>query len=334
MELRQLEHFVAVAEERSFTRAAHRANIVQSGLSMSIRALEEEVGTKLFDRGARGIVLTPAGEAMLPDARRAIAAVDSARVSVGASQGLLRGTLRVGIAQASDPHRVASLLGRFHDEHPGVVLRVVQGNGTTLLSAISDGTLDIAVCGRPIVLPDDVTTLALARGRFVMACATSHPLASRSTVKLSELVSERFIEMNRGWVSRQHIDYSFGLAGIRRNIVCELDDVVLLLQMVEEGLGIAIVAGTAGKPMGIRYVPIDPGMGEWQFIAGFLGETPPTPPARVFLGMVMREWLSVAVRSDEPETIAIDGAAAPTLEGAGKHPQDTRDRAHPRRAAL
>src|SRR5215510_4981374 len=94
MELRQLEHFVAVAEERSFTKAAHRTNIVQSGLSMSIRALEIEVGTKLFDRSARGVLLTPAGEAMLPAARRAIAAVDSARVSVGAAQGLLRGTLR------------------------------------------------------------------------------------------------------------------------------------------------------------------------------------------------------------------------------------------------
>jgi DNA-binding transcriptional LysR family regulator len=331
VELRQLEHFVAVAEERSFTRAAHRANIVQSGLSMSIRALEEEVGTKLFERGARGIILTPAGEAMLPDARRAIAAVDSARVSVGASQGLLRGTLRVGIAQASDPHRVASLLGRFHDEHPGVVLRVVQGNGTTLLNAISDGTLDIAVCGRPIVLPDDVTTLALARGRFVMACATSHPLASRSTVKLSELVSERFIEMNRGWVSRQHTDYSFGLAGIRRNIVCELDDVVLLLQMVEEGLGIAIVAGTAGRPMGIRYVPIDPGMGEWQFIAGFLGETPPTPPARVFLGMVMREWLSVSPAVEQ--TTEIEASVAPTL-AADVTSQETHARPPRHRAAL
>ena len=167
-----------------------------------------------------------------------------------------------------------------------------------------------------------------------MACATSHPLASRSTVKLSELASERFIEMNRGWVSRQHIDYSFGLAGIRRNIVCELDDVVLLLQMVEEGLGIAIVAGTAGKPMGIRYVPIDPGMGDWQFIAGFLGETPPTPPARVFLGMVMREWLSVgAVRGDEREPIAID-SATPALEASGKHLDETHDRAPRRRAAL
>ena len=91
MELRQLEHFVAVAEERSFTRAARRSNIVQSGLSMSMRALEEEVGTKLFKRSVRGVVLTPAGEAMLPEARRAIAAVTSARVAVDATQGLLRG---------------------------------------------------------------------------------------------------------------------------------------------------------------------------------------------------------------------------------------------------
>ena len=109
---------------------------------------------------------------------------------------------------------------------------------------------------------------------------------------LTELAAERFIEMNRGWVSRQHTDYSFGLAGIRRDIVCELDDVVLLLQMVEEGLGIAIVAGTAGRPIGIRYVPIQRGMGEWQFIAAFVGETPATPPARVFLAMVTKEWLA------------------------------------------
>ena len=292
MELRQLEHFVAVAEERSFTKAAQRTNIVQSGLSMSIRALEIEVGTKLFDRSARGVVLTPAGEAMLPAARRAIAAVDSARVSVGGAEGLLRGTLRLGVAQASDPHRVASLLGKFHDQYPGVAVRVLQGNGTTLLDAISDGNLDMAICGRPIVLPEAVTSVPLARGQFVMACATKHPFATHASVKLSDLVNERFIEMNRGWVSRQHTDYSFGLAGIRRNIVCELDDVVLLLQMVEEGLGIAIVAGTAGRPMGIKYVPINPGMGEWQFIAAFMGEKPPNVPARVFLDMVTKEWLA------------------------------------------
>jgi len=291
MEFRQLEHFVAVAEERSFTRAARRTNIVQSGLSMSIRALEAEVGTKLFQRSARGVVLTPAGEAMLPDARRAIAAVDSARVSVDATQGLLRGTLRLGIAQASDPHRIASLIGRFHNDHPGVTLRILQGNGTTLAEAVKTEKLDLALCGRPIVCPEGITTVPLASGHFVMACPTSHPLASRERVRLSELASERFVEMNRDWVSRQHTDHAFGLAGTKRDIVCELDDVVLLLQMVEEGFGIAVIAGIAGGPTpGVKYIPIHPTLFECQFIAAFLGEKPANMAARVFLSMVMTDW--------------------------------------------
>ncbi len=292
MEFRQLEHFVAVAEEQSFTRAARRSNIVQSGLSMSIRALEVEVGTKLFERSARGVVLTPAGSAMLPDARRAIAAVDSARVSVGATQGLLRGALMLGVAQASDAHRVAGLVGRFHEQYPGVTLRILQGNGTTLLEAVAEGRLDLVLCGKPIVVPKEITSITLAHGRFVLACGLKHPLAHRESVQLGELAHERFIEMNRSWVSRQHTDHSFGLAGIKRDVVCELDDVVLLLQMVEEGLGIAVIAGTAGQPTpSIRYVPIVPAMSEWQFIAAYMGEQPANVAARVFLGMVTSDWL-------------------------------------------
>ena len=293
MELRQLEHFVAVAEERSFTRAAQRANIVQSGLSMSIRALEEEIGTKLFERSTRGIVLTPAAEAMLPEARRAIAAVASARVAVDATEGLLRGSLRVGVAQATDPHRVAKLLGRFNEDYPGVIVRVIQGNGTTLLDGVIEGKLDMAICGKPIVCPDSVTTIPLMRGRFVFACGPKHPLASQEKVKLSDLAHERFIEMNRGWVSRQHTDHAFGLAGIKRNIICEVDDVVLMLQMIEEHLGVGILGGGAtGKHAGIKYVPIHPAMSEWEFVVAFMGERPANVAARVFLGMTTREWMA------------------------------------------
>jgi DNA-binding transcriptional LysR family regulator len=293
MELRQLEHFVAVAEERSFTKAAQRANIVQSGLSMSIRALEEEVGTRLFERSTRGIVLTPAAEAMLPEARRAIAAVASARTAVDATEGLLRGSLRVGVAQATDPHRVARLLGRFNEDYPGVIVKMHQGNGTTLLDGVIEGKLDLAICGKPIVCPEVVTTVPLTRGKFVFACGNKHAFANLDKVKLGDLAHERFIEMNRGWVSRQHTDHAFGLAGIKRNIICELDDVVLMLQMVEENLGVAVLGGgaTAMHP-GIKYIPIHPAMSEWEFVVAFMGDKPANVAARVFLIMTTREWLS------------------------------------------
>jgi len=293
MELRQLEHFVAVAEDRSFTRAAKRMNIVQSGLSMSIRSLEEELGTKLFERSARGVVLTSAGEAMLPEARRAISAVDSARVAVDATQGLLRGSLAVGVAQASDPGRIARLLGRFHDDYPGVTVRVIQGSAATLIAGLASGEIDLALYGKPLDAPSPITAITLLKAPFVLACSPEHPVAVRDRVTLKELGNEPFIDMNTGWASRQLTDRAFGQAGIKRNIVCELDDVVLLMQMVEEGLGVAIMPAVPTRiNSGLKNVPIHPPLPEWQFVAAFQGTEPANVAARVFLGMATREWRS------------------------------------------
>ena len=100
MELRQLQHFVAVAEEMHFTRAARRVNIVQSALSTSIRALEEELATKLFMRNTRQVQLTTAGRVFLDKARLALEAVREARDAVAAVQGLTRGRLAIGTVQS------------------------------------------------------------------------------------------------------------------------------------------------------------------------------------------------------------------------------------------
>ena len=76
----------------------------------------------------------------------------------------------LGVAQARDPHRMAGLIGRFHEQYPGVTLRIQQGNGTTPLDAVAEGKLDLALCGRPFIAPKGITPVTLARGRFVMAC--------------------------------------------------------------------------------------------------------------------------------------------------------------------
>ena len=99
MELRQLEYFVAVAEECHFTRAANRLHVAQSGLSASIRLLERELGASLFLRSTRRVELTPAGRALLIEARRALSATDAAKDAVAAVQGLLRGSLAIGSLQ-------------------------------------------------------------------------------------------------------------------------------------------------------------------------------------------------------------------------------------------
>src|SRR5690349_8323190 len=120
MELRQLEHFVAVAEEGHFTRAARRVHIVQSGLSASVRALERELGAQLLTRTTRRVALTEAGRALLEEARRTLAAAAAAREAVAAVQGVLRGRIAVGTLQASVAVDLPAALGRFHAAHPGV----------------------------------------------------------------------------------------------------------------------------------------------------------------------------------------------------------------------
>ena len=113
MELRQLAHFVAVAEELHFTRAAARVHVVQSSLSASIHALEREMGAPLFVRDSRHVMLTQAGRALLPAARRALAAADEGRDAVAGIRGVLRGQLHVGAIQTLAVIDLPALLAGF-----------------------------------------------------------------------------------------------------------------------------------------------------------------------------------------------------------------------------
>jgi DNA-binding transcriptional LysR family regulator len=100
VDLRHLEHFLAVAEERSFTRAAKRVHLVQSALSASIRVLERDLGAPLFERSTHQVRLSEAGEALLPEARRVLLAVGAARDAVAATSNLVRGVVRLGVMQS------------------------------------------------------------------------------------------------------------------------------------------------------------------------------------------------------------------------------------------
>src|SRR6202035_881207 len=123
MELRHLQHFVAVAEERNFTRAARRLHLVQSALSVSIRSLERELDARLFERTTREVKLTDAGRILLPEARRTLDAAASAQAAVFSAHEGLRGTLRLGLMQLVSAADVGSLIARFHRARPLVDIR-------------------------------------------------------------------------------------------------------------------------------------------------------------------------------------------------------------------
>jgi DNA-binding transcriptional LysR family regulator len=235
MELRQLEYFVAVAEECHFTRAAKRMH-AQSGLSSSIRSLERELGASLFVRSTRQVELTPAGRALLVEARRALSATDAARDAVAAVQGLVRGSVSIGSLQCLHVVHLPAVLARFHAAHPGVEIRLRHGGSNELADEVRAGRLDIAFVSLP-VRAEDVTVKVLADEPMVLACGLDHPLAGRNRVELGELDGEPFVDFSPDWGSRDTVDAALG----DRRIAFEVNDVHSLLELVSFGLGVALV---------------------------------------------------------------------------------------------
>ena len=171
MELRQLEQFVAVAEERHFTRAAARCHIVQSALSTSIRGLERELGAALFLRTTRRVQLTGAGQALLAEAQRTLSAeAAAARDAVHDVQNMVRGLLRVGGTHSWLLLDQAAVLARFRTLHPHVEIRYTRGTSMSLIDAIQRGGLDIALVTRPPRLPAGLAATDLLTEPVALVC--------------------------------------------------------------------------------------------------------------------------------------------------------------------
>jgi DNA-binding transcriptional LysR family regulator len=264
VELRQLEHFVAVAQERHFTRAAKQLHIAQSGLSASIRSLERELGASLFLRSTRQVQLTPAGQALLTEALRALAASNAAKDAVAAVQGLLRGSLSVGSLQCLHAVHVPKLLAGFLSAHPGLELRLRQGGSGELTELVRGGTLDMAFVSRPVRQPDDVIVTALDSEPLVLACALDHRLAALDRAKLADLTDEQFVDFPPDWGTRDLADRVLGTAGIERRVALEVADVHSLLDLVAFGLGVALVPRSfSAKTDRVRFIDLAGDVAAW-----------------------------------------------------------------------
>jgi DNA-binding transcriptional LysR family regulator len=241
MELRQLEHFLAVADEKHFTRAARRMNIVQSGLSASIRALEHEMKAELFVRSTRHVELTTAGQVFYEKAQSILAVAKDARQAVQAAKGLSRGKLSIGTVQSLGPFiDLPKLLGAFHALHPGIEVRLVQAGAASLLAKVLEHDLDLAFA--PMLEPPrGVTATLIACESLMLACPIGHQLEGSADVSLPSLKDEPFIDFQQGWGTRLIIDRAFAEAGIDRHIAFEVSDLGMLLDLVAQGLGVALV---------------------------------------------------------------------------------------------
>jgi DNA-binding transcriptional LysR family regulator len=192
MELRHLRNFVAIAEERSFTRAAERLWVAQPGLSAQVRRLERELGVRLFDRHARGVDLTDAGELFLERARIAVGAAEDAFATGQDMAAGLVGAIRVGLAMSARSSLGERLLEAFADSRPKVEVTVVEAYGGVLVREVADGRLDAALVPVPFASPD-LHRASFGSELLIVAVGAGHRLAGSGPVSLSELAGEEVV---------------------------------------------------------------------------------------------------------------------------------------------
>lgn len=243
LELRQLRHFVAVAEELSFTRAARKIPLAQSALSASVRSLERTLNTKLFKRTGHSVALTESGEVLLIEARKVLRALDEAQDAVAEVEGGIRGTVRLGILQALAFGALTDLLIAFRAQRPQVQLEVrVEPRGSVeLLRAVQKGRLDVAFVSLPGEPAEDVDVLPLGADPLAVVVPHGHQLAGKTTIAIDELAGEAFVDYPQGWGIRRRVDQVFAARRLEREIVVEVGDCQTACSLALSGLGIAFV---------------------------------------------------------------------------------------------
>jgi DNA-binding transcriptional LysR family regulator len=249
VDIRQIELFIVAAEEQHFTRAARRANIVQSGLSVAIRALEEELGTLLFVRTTRRVELSEAGRIFLPEARRIIQATRAARDAVAAVKGGLAGRLSIGTIPSLHPFLdLPLLLQEFRKRHPKVEIALREENLEQIVESLRRSRLDLAF----MPLSGRLSGFAVDRlfsSALVLVVSPGHALAGRASVALSDLSGEVFIDFSPRWATRHLIDQIFAREDVVRRTEFEVENFDLLFQFVARDLAVAVVpeAMVAGR---------------------------------------------------------------------------------------
>ncbi|MBI2390034.1 MAG: LysR family transcriptional regulator [Deltaproteobacteria bacterium] len=284
MELRQLEYFVTVAEERNFTRAAKKLRVSQPGVSAQIRRLEGELGHELLDRSNRSVGLTEAGVAVLPYARAALGAVAGAHLAVDELSGLLRGQVNIGTVPS---HQIdlPGLLAGFHEEHPAVAISLIEASSDQLVERLRTRQLDVAIIGLGSTTPAGISIKLIADEPIVAAVGLDHEWAAREAIPLEKLRPCPLISLPRGTGLRSRFDEACAGAGFVPRIAFEAGDLGMLARLASRGLGVAILPGRFAEAQSarLRSIAIRGPALRGRLALAWRDAGPSTPAARVLL---------------------------------------------------
>ena len=256
MTLSQLELFVTLVEAGGFSSAGARLGITQSAVSHAVRTLEQALGTTLFDRRESPPALTDGARRLLPYVRSMLASAESIRHEVAAERRLRAGVLRIGsFGPSSSVRLLPQLLRRFATSYPGVEIQVDESTDGVIAQWLVDRRVELGF----VVLPDErFDTVELARDEYVVVLPEEHPLAAQSAIEASALDGLPFIASSAG--CGDHIAALLSVAGAVPHELFRLPQVLSVLGLVEQGLGISVSVRLAlpDKWPGVVYRPFRP----------------------------------------------------------------------------
>ena len=298
MQLHQLAYFVAVAESRHFTRAAHRMGVTQPSLSQQIRALEADLGAALLHRTRGNVTLTDAGDALLPVARRILADVDAARREIRDVNDLGRGRVRLGATPSLCTGLLPAMLARFRDQAPNVEIVIHESGSRDLQNELAEGALDLALIIDPRVQDDPaLRTVPLLDEQLVVISPRSgrRPVRGRH-LSVADLEGRPLVMFRSGYDLRETTVAACVAAGFTPTFSVEGGEMDAVLEFVHAGLGLAVVPSTVatGRFWTTPFTP--PGIRRTVLLAERADIEPPRAARALHDSIV--EFLQRAVETD------------------------------------
>jgi LysR family transcriptional activator of glutamate synthase operon len=288
MELRQLRYLVALAEERSFTRAASKVLVAQPALSQQVAKLEAELGVPLVDRTTRRVGMTEAGERLVEHGRRVLREVDVAREEIADLAGVRSGRLTIGASQTIGRFDLLGLLATFHHRYPDVDLALREDLSLSLAAQLRNDELDLAF----ITIPPGPATEGLERRlvsseEMVAVLPPDHELSRRRTLRITDLEAQTVVTFRHGATIRRRLDEAAERAGVELRVAFETNDVARMRAIAAAGLAVAILPLTDAEQPGppVAAVPFDePGFRHTVYMCARAGRHH-SPAARALLDL-------------------------------------------------
>ncbi|MEU9041956.1 MULTISPECIES: LysR family transcriptional regulator [unclassified Kitasatospora] len=255
MEMHQLRYLAAVVDEGTFTAAARRLHVSQSGVSTQVAKLEKELGQQLLDRSGRQVRLTPAGEAVLPLAKSALATLDAIRHTAAEFADAVRGRVRLGMIMGCSIPPFLDVVAELGRTHPGIELSLHEGHSDLLQAQVLSGALDLALIGYAGEAPAGLDVGVVVDEQIAAVVPTGHAL-DRPGLTLADLRGEKILCLSPGTGIRSAYERSCAQLGLDPRVDIDASSPVAVLRLAERGAGVAVLSPSSVEGPGLSTMVI------------------------------------------------------------------------------